>query len=113
MEPCAGKLLRGLGFDSAGLAKKTKAMSGGWRMRVALAEALFVRPTLLMLDEPTNHLDLGSVVWLEEYLASYDKILIINSHSQVPVMLVGRMISSVRASIKFMVAVIRIVIAHR
>lgn len=78
----AGKLLRGLGFDAAGLAKPTKSMSGGWRMRVALAEALFVRPTLLLLDEPTNHLDLGSVVWLEEYLATYDKILIVNSHSQ-------------------------------
>ena len=78
----AGKLLRGLGFDSAGLQKPTKSMSGGWRMRVALAEALFVRPTLLLLDEPTNHLDLGSVVWLEQYLASYDKILVVNSHSQ-------------------------------
>ena len=78
----AGKLLRGLGFDAGLLAKKTKAMSGGWRMRVALAEALFVRPTVLLLDEPTNHLDLGSVVWLEEYLSTYDKILIVNSHSQ-------------------------------
>jgi ATP-binding cassette subfamily F protein 2 len=83
-----------IGFDAAMLAKKTNAMSGGWRMRVALAqftctllalliqkyntdagqiltqvalaEALFVRPTLLLLDEPTNHLDLGSVVWLEQ-----------------------------------------------
>jgi ATP-binding cassette subfamily F protein 2 len=51
-------------------------------MRVALCEALFRRPALLLLDEPTNHLDLQSVVWLEEHLAEYDKILVVTSHSQ-------------------------------
>jgi ATP-binding cassette subfamily F protein 2 len=49
---------------------------------VALARALFVRPTLLLLDQPTNHLDLGAVVWLEEYLKTYDRILVIISHSE-------------------------------
>ena len=56
-------------------------MSGGWRMRVALAQALFVRPMLLVLDEPTNHLDLGACVWLEDYLAKWESILILTSHS--------------------------------
>jgi len=78
----AGKLLRGLGFDDAMMAKKTKDMSGGWRMRVALAQALFAKPTLLLLDEPTNHLDLEACVWLENYLSKYDRCLVVVSHSQ-------------------------------
>jgi len=81
-EKRAGELLHGLGFGPDMLAKGTKDMSGGWRMRVALATALFVRPHLLLLDEPTNHLDLEACVWLENYLAQYDKILLIVSHSQ-------------------------------
>jgi len=61
--------------------RATKDMSGGWRMRVALAQALFVKPMVLVLDEPTNHLDLGACVWLEDYLAKWDSILLFTSHS--------------------------------
>ncbi|CAG8471038.1 129_t:CDS:10 [Cetraspora pellucida] len=78
----ASTLLYGLGFSQTMMAKKTKDMSGGWRMRVALAKALFIKPTLLLLDEPTNHLDLEACVWLEEYLKTYNRILLLVSHSQ-------------------------------
>eukprot|EP00040_Diaphanoeca_grandis_P004377 m.28449 g.28449 ORF g.28449 m.28449 type:complete len:645 (+) comp15919_c0_seq1:12-1946(+) len=78
----AGELLWGLGFSREMMKKSTKDMSGGWRMRVALARALFVQPTMLLMDEPTNHLDLEACVWLENYLATYPKILLMVSHSQ-------------------------------
>lgn len=81
-EARAGKLLFGLGFDAIMITKKTKDMSGGWRMRVSLAKALFIRPTLLLLDEPTNHLDLEACVWLEQYLSTYPYCLVVISHSQ-------------------------------
>ncbi|CAA7269795.1 unnamed protein product [Cyclocybe aegerita] len=81
-ETKAGSILHGLGFSPAMMAKPTRDMSGGWRMRVALARALFIKPHLLLLDEPTNHLDLGAVVWLEAYLSTYNHILVITSHSQ-------------------------------
>ena len=78
----AAKILSGLGFSKEMQAKKTRDFSGGWRMRIALARALFVSPTLLLLDEPTNHLDLEACVWLEQELKSYKRILVIISHSQ-------------------------------
>eukprot|EP00300_Choanocystis_sp_HF-7_P036932 c52891_g1_i1.p1 GENE.c52891_g1_i1~~c52891_g1_i1.p1 ORF type:complete len:619 (-),score=160.90 c52891_g1_i1:107-1909(-) len=81
-ESRASSILVGLGFNTNSMHKRTCDMSGGWRMRVALARALFVSPALLLMDEPTNHLDLAACVWLEEYLSTYSKILVIVSHSQ-------------------------------
>lgn len=77
----ASLILTGLGFNKTTIHKRTKDMSGGWRMRVALAKALFVKPSLLLLDDPTAHLDLEACVWLEEYLKKWDRTLILVSHS--------------------------------
>lgn len=78
----AAYILKGLGFDAYMQSKKCKDFSGGWRMRIALARALYVKPHLLLLDEPTNHLDLDACVWLEEELKTYRRILVLISHSQ-------------------------------
>nr|XP_017252324.1 PREDICTED: ABC transporter F family member 1-like [Daucus carota subsp. sativus] len=81
-EKRAAEILFGLGFTKEMQAKKTRDFSGGWRMRIALARALFMNPTILLLDEPTNHLDLEACVWLEEMLKKFERILVVVSHSQ-------------------------------
>ncbi|XP_019875393.1 ATP-binding cassette sub-family F member 1 [Aethina tumida] len=81
-EPKARRILAGLGFDKEMQDRATKNFSGGWRMRVSLARALYIEPTLLLLDEPTNHLDLNAVIWLDNYLQGWKKTLLIVSHDQ-------------------------------
>ena len=78
----AATILAGLGFTPAMQAAPTSSFSGGWRMRIALARALFVGPDVLLLDEPTNHLDLHAVLWLQEYLATWNKTLVVVSHAR-------------------------------
>lgn len=78
----AATILAGLGFNDVAQNSGICTFSGGWRMRVALAAALFREPDLLMLDEPTNHLDFEAMVWLENYLMRYDKTLLIISHDR-------------------------------
>lgn len=81
-EARARRILAGLGFTQEMQGRETKKFSGGWRMRVSLARALFLEPTLLLLDEPTNHLDLNAVIWLDNYLQSWKKTLLVVSHDQ-------------------------------
>lgn len=81
-ESRASKILHGLGFTDVMQKRSTQSFSGGWRMRISLARALYIQPTLLLLDEPTNHLDLRAVLWLEEYLQRWKKTLVVVSHDR-------------------------------
>ncbi|KAG1359581.1 ABC transporter F family member 3 [Cocos nucifera] len=74
--------VKGLSFTPEMQRKPTKTFSGGWRMRISLARALFIEPDLLLLDEPTNHLDLHAVLWLESYLVRWPKTFIVVSHAR-------------------------------
>eukprot|EP00980_Cylindrotheca_fusiformis_P029325 scaffold23297_cov132-Cylindrotheca_fusiformis.AAC.3 len=78
----ASMILSGLQFTPEMQVAPIKSLSGGWRMRVALAAALLIEPDLLMLDEPTNHLDLEAVIWLESYLQQYPHTVILVSHDR-------------------------------
>jgi ATP-binding cassette, subfamily F, member 3 len=78
----ASIILNGLGFNKEMQAAATRTFSGGWRMRLALARALFSRPDLLLLDEPTNMLDIKAIIWLEKYLCNWPTTLLVVSHDR-------------------------------
>src|SRR5690349_15499733 len=78
----AASLLAGLGFSAARQSEPVASFSGGWRMRLNLAQALMCRSDLLLLDEPTNHLDLDAVLWLEDWLSRYPGTLLMIAHDR-------------------------------
>ena len=82
IEARASAMLAGLGFAQEQLQNPVKAFSGGWRMRLNLAQALMARADLLLLDEPTNHLDVDAIFWLEDYLKQFSGTLILISHDR-------------------------------
>jgi ATPase subunit of ABC transporter with duplicated ATPase domains len=82
LESQAREVLAGLGFDEARMDGDVGALSGGWKMRVAMARVLLGRPDVLLMDEPTNHLDIESIVWLETFLKSLPGSLLMTSHDR-------------------------------
>jgi ATPase subunit of ABC transporter with duplicated ATPase domains len=82
LEAQAREVLHGLGLKDDQIDGDVGALSGGWKMRVALARVLLGRPDALLMDEPTNHLDLESIIWLEQFLKSYDGALLMTSHDR-------------------------------
>ncbi|GEL74192.1 MULTISPECIES: ABC-F family ATP-binding cassette domain-containing protein [Myxococcus] len=82
LEGRAREILAGLGFTQEMMDGDVGALSGGWKMRVALARILLMRPDAMLLDEPSNHLDIESLIWLEEFLKNYDGALLMTSHDR-------------------------------
>ncbi|GCD62373.1 ABC transporter ATP-binding protein [Acetobacter pasteurianus NBRC 3278] len=78
----AREVLHGLGFSQEMMDGDVGRLSGGWKMRVALARILLMKPDVMLLDEPSNHLDLESLIWLEQFLAGYDGALLMTSHDR-------------------------------
>lgn len=82
LESRAATILTGLGIGPSQFHLPTESFSGGWKMRIALAKILVLKPDLLLMDEPTNHLDLESIVWLEEWIQNYEGALLMTSHDR-------------------------------
>jgi ATPase subunit of ABC transporter with duplicated ATPase domains len=82
LEARAREVLHGLGFEDDRIDGDVGALSGGWKMRVAMAKVLLGRPDVLLMDEPTNHLDIESIIWLEDFLKRYEGSLLMTSHDR-------------------------------